>query len=205
MSAASGIPRRALLGGGISALGVLAAEGLRATSEAASSQAAAAQPVDHVALARMIEAEQLEWLAYRRVLASGELGERATRALGQLPAQERQHLQALERQRQVLGGRPPRRLRSDQSADALLAHHGFTERISQLSSERQCLRLLADVEAIAIGVYYKSMSLLRSAALIQLSAQMMASDAQHAAVIGELLSPRDFVKAVPDAFVEGKP
>jgi hypothetical protein len=204
MSPGFKIPRRALLGNGATALGTaLAVKAIAAASQAAAAQGAS-QPRDHVALARMIEAEQLEWLVYRRVLASGELGERAARTLRDLPAQERQHIQALEGQRRLLGARRPRPVKSDQSADALLARHGFSERAVALSGERQCLRLLADVEAIAIGVYYKSMSTLHSVPLIELSSQMMASDAQHAAVLGELLSPRDYVKAVPDAFVEGK-
>ena len=54
------------------------------------------------------------------------------------------------------------------------------------------------------GAYYQAMSKLVDPRLQQLGAQILASEAQHYALLGELRRHKDFSRAVPYAFVEGR-
>jgi hypothetical protein len=72
-----------------------------------------------------------------------------------------------------------------------------------LRGDKDALRLLLSVEKVAVGAYFVALTTLQDGSLIMLVAEMMASDAQHEAVIGELLYEGDATKAVPSGLVQG--
>jgi hypothetical protein len=89
------------------------------------------------------------------------------------------------------------------AADGQLAERGVSGRLAGLDSERASLRLLLDAEGMAERVYYRSLLRLGAPGPIQLAAEILASEAQHATILSELLKPGNVDMAVPDAFVQG--
>ncbi|MBV9312003.1 MAG: ferritin-like domain-containing protein [Solirubrobacterales bacterium] len=158
---------------------------------------------DTTILSYLIELEQFAVHAYRRVLGTGELAYGSARDVRQLLSQERAHIAALARELHALGTQPPVGPTTDAAADALLSAHGQSGRISSLHTEQDCLQVLLDVEQILIGGYFSSISKLESTTALRRSAEIMANEAQHAALLGELLTPDDVMKIAPTPFVQG--
>jgi hypothetical protein len=74
---------------------------------------------------------------------------------------------------------------------------------SHSRTPRRWLKLLAGVEDVLERNYHLAISELRRPALLTLCAEILGSEAQHSALLGELLSPRNVEKAVPNAFING--
>ena len=80
--------------------------------------------------------------------------------------------------------------------------HG-SARLASLHSEEDCLRLLEQVESLAQGAYYVSMSKFADVKLARTCASILGAEAQHYTALAGLLHPGDINKAVPGPFVEG--
>jgi hypothetical protein len=190
---------RALTGGAAAcagtALGVLPGPAL----------ALGAEPVSDTKLVQGLLAAELSAAAvYERVLATGLLAPRSQRAARGLLAHERAHAAALGPELSSLGGVAPPAPADTKAIERFLSDHHVSRSFADLHHERDCLDFLLDLENLMEGAYYQAMSKLTRPRLMQLGAQILASEAQHYAVLGELRRRKDFSRAVPYAFVEGR-
>jgi ferritin-like protein len=154
-------------------------------------------------LVRLLGVELLLLYAYEHVLGSSFLDSKAKQVLGLLRAQEEAHVHALQTRLTALGGAPPPRPTSVPAANRDLAHRRVSQRLGQLRGARDALRLLAAVERVTVGAYFVALIKLEDPALIRLAAEIMANEAQHEAMLGELLHPRDVQQAVPYGLIQG--
>jgi hypothetical protein len=210
VDAAQGSTRREALGSGVAAglAGILLVPGTAlgagtATTGTATSSESAPPVPEPVRVHRLISVELLLLFCYEQVLAGSTLGSRAVRALTPVRRHEQAHVRALEARLKKLGGTAPPAPRDVAAANRDLGHRSVTERLGQLRGEKDALRLLLSVERVAVGAYFVALMTLRDRSLITLVAEMMASDAQHEAVIGELLYHGKAADAVPSGLVQG--
>ena len=152
---------------------------------------------------RLLRVELLLLFSYQHVLGSSLLGPEKRQALEPLQAHEQAHIRALTARLTVLGGSPPAPPASAQAANRDLAHRKVKERLGQLTGTHDALQLLVAVERVVVGAYFVALIKLSDPSLVLLVAQMMASDAQHEALIGELMYPGNAQKAVPFGLVQG--
>lgn len=194
--------RRELLSRGILVAGAGAvASGVLGASQA---QVASAQPETEAgALGAVLEAELLVEYAYAHVLRSRLLAVSPARVAAGLLAHERAHVSLLRAWLSKLGGTQPPAPEDDHGADRRLAACNVSGSLAQLRSEHDALRLLIEVEAVAVGAYYRGIATLVDPALVRSAAEMLASEAQHATLLSELLHPGDVSRAVPGPFVTG--
>ena len=89
----------------------------------------------------------------------------------------------------ALGGVAPSPPANVAAADIDLARRRVKGRLGQLRGEQDALRLLLAAERVVVGAYFVALTKLEDRRLIVLAAQIMANDAQHEALIGELLYP----------------
>ncbi len=154
-------------------------------------------------LHRLLSVELLLLFCYRQVLGAAVLKPRARRVLTPFLAHEESHVQALTRMLHGLGGSLPSAPPNVATADRRLAHRGVSERLGQLTGSGDAVRLLLDVERVVTGAYFVALLKLEDTALIRLAAQIMGAEAQHAALIGELLYHGDAQQAVPYGLIQG--
>ena len=137
------------------------------------------------------------------MLGSSILGPGQRQALEPIRAHEEAHIHALTARLAVLGGSPPPPPASAHAANRDLAHRKVKGRLGQLTGAHDALHLLIAVERVVVGAYFVALIKLSDPTLISLVAQIMASDAQHEAVIGQLMYPGNTQKAVPYGLVQG--
>jgi ferritin-like protein len=155
-------------------------------------------------LAVLLETELLSVAAVERVLASPHLHRRAQALARRVLAAEHAHVIALERALRGLGvAARPSAPATVAGIDERLAVRHVHQTVSGLHNEHDCLDLLLALESMAEGVYYAAMPNLREGSLQRLAAGLLASEAQHEALLGLLRNPKDFNRAAPYAFVEG--
>jgi len=200
-----GLTRRQVVARG---LGGASVAGLGATtaglgSAASAAAAAGAAIVDADRLRRLVSVELLLLYCYEQILAGPLLRPRARRLLSPLVGHEEAHVRALSAHLAALGGRAPSPPRSVRVADHDLARRGVGGRLGQLRGGRDALFLLLAVEQVVVGAYFVALTKLGDPRLITLAAQIMASDAQHEALIGEAIHPGDAQKDVPSGLVQG--
>lgn len=172
---------------------------------AAPALALGAEPVSDTTLVRgLLAAELVGAAVYERVISTGLLSARSARAARGLLAHERAHAAALGPELSTLGGTAPSPPADSKAIETFLSEHHVTRSFSDLHHERDCLDLLLDLENLMEGAYYQALSKLVDPRLQQLGAQILASQAQHYALLGELRRHKDFSRAVPYAFVEGR-
>jgi Ferritin-like domain len=166
---------------------------------------APAQPADPDGemASELLALELLSIAVYERVLSSRLLSPRPTRVTRKLLSHEHAHAAALLPELHQLGLDSPVAPASLQDVDQALAARHIDRRIEDLHTERDCLDLLLNVEGVAEGAYYSAMSKLQRPRLQRLAAELLASEAQHEAMLGLLRAPKDFDRAAPYAFVEG--
>jgi len=190
---------RALAGGAATCAGVAL------VPLAGPADALAAEPVSDASLVQsLLAAELLAAAVYERVLATGLLSARAAGVAQLALAHEHAHAAALRPELRSLGATAPPAPADSQAIDNALSDHHVSRSVSDLHRERDCLDLLLDLENLMEGAYYAAMSKLSHPRLQQLGAQVLASEAQHYALLGELRRHKDFSRAVPYAFVEGR-
>lgn len=171
-----------------------------ATSTAAAGTAAAFQ-ADR--LRRLLSAELLILYCYEHVLDSQILDPHQRQALAPLQAQEEAHVHALRTRLAALGAPAPPAPASVTQADRYLSRRKVRGRLGQLKGQMDALHLLLAVERVVVGAYFVALTKLADPSLVTLSAQIMANDAQHEAIIGELLYPGIAQQAVPYGLVQG--
>jgi hypothetical protein len=191
--------RRQLLARGVRA-GAAGAAGA-ALLAPASAQAQAASETER--LHRLLSVELLALYSYEHVLASRVVSPHARRALVPLLAHEHAHVTVVGARLQALGGTPPAAPVSLAAANRDLAHRKVSERLGQLQGSADALRLLLAIERVATGAYFVALTTLSDPRLIRLGAEIMASEAQHQAVIGDLLNHGNGAMAVPYGLVQG--
>ena len=89
------------------------------------------------------------------------------------------------------------------AADRALAHRNVGGRLGQLTGEQDALNLLLELERVVGGAYFVALTKLSSPRLIDLSVSIMAAEAQHEALLGDLLYPGHPDQSVPYALIQG--
>jgi hypothetical protein len=196
------VTRRGLL---LSGVGVAAAGTTAALLDSASASAASALDAESetTTLERLLSVELLGVFVYQHVLNSSLLTPHAKQVLGPLRGHEEAHVRVLTTELTVLGGLAPSPPANVEAADRDLARRSVTGRLGQLQGSHDAFDLLLEVERVVVGAYFVALTKLQDPQLITLAAQIMATDAQHEAIIGELLFPGNAQKAVPYALVQG--
>jgi hypothetical protein len=190
---------------GLAGAALLGPESALAASTSSTATTTTAQPPENESdrVYRLLSVELLLLFAYQQVLSSTLIDARTARGLAPLRAQEEAHVRALRTHLEALGGVAPRPPASTAEADRDLAHRQVTERLGQLRGGEDAVRLLLSVERVTIGAYFVALIKLDDPVLIRLAAEIMANDAQHEAMLGEILSPGDTGAAVPYGLVQG--
>jgi hypothetical protein len=152
---------------------------------------------------RLLSVELLMLFTYDHVIASPLLDRPTRRALLPLRAQEKAHVHVLAARLAALGGVAPSPPASVAAANIDLARRQVRGRLGQLRSEEDALHLLLAAERVVVGAYFVALTTLEDRRLIVLAAQIMANDAQHEALVGELLYPGQTGNAVPYGLVQG--
>lgn len=152
---------------------------------------------------RLLRVELLLLFSYQHVLDSSILPLRERRALEPLRAHEEAHIRALAAHLKALGGTVPAPPANTTAADKDLAHRKVRARLGHLQGARDALGLLLAVERVVVGAYFVALIKVDDPRLITLIAQIMAADAQHEAVIGDLLYHGNAQLAVPYGLVQG--
>jgi rubrerythrin len=139
------------------------------------------------ALRAMIRAEQVLVASYQQLIEAGTLPPAALEIATEFLGHERAHLQALRGElRRGAAPAPPRELGGLAGVSA-----------------RQGVRLLVGLERAALSFYFTELARIKDGALAQMAAEIMANEAQHSTVLLEVLSPGDFERAAPAAYVTG--
>lgn len=154
-------------------------------------------------LQRLMRVEQLVLYVYDHVLGAAILGPSDRDAMAQLRAHERAHVDALGGQLRARSASEPAPPPSVATANRYLARRRVRGRLGQLQGPDDALYLLLALERVAVGAYFVALRELRDPRLIVLAASIMASDAQHEAVVSEQLTPGDIASAVPYGLVQG--
>ena len=154
-------------------------------------------------LHRLLSLELLVLYCYEHVLSSTVLSPQARPAIAPLLAHEHAHVSAIGARLRALGGSPPAPPVSLAAANRDLIHRNVSERLGELQGSGDALRLLLAIEQVATGAYFVALTTLSDPQLIRLGAQIMASEAQHQAVIGELLDHGNGAQAAPYGLIQG--
>lgn len=189
--------------GGAAGLSAAVAGAVAPGAAPAGPAAMTGQRADADRLRRLISVELLMLYCYQHVLAGTLLEPRARRLLAPLPAHEEAHVHALSSRLATLGGTPPPAPAGVRQADRHLARRGVAGRLGGLTGGRDALFLLLAMEKVVVGAYFVALIKLNDEKLITLAAQIMASDAQHEALVGDALYRGDVQKAVPSGLVQG--
>lgn len=147
---------------------------------------AGARPMgDREVLVGLLALEQNSVLVYEQLVRSGELSGSAAAAARLFGGQERRHVDALTKALRTMGATSVPRPPGPQDPRG---------------GSRELIRLAAEHEMECIRAYYEAHAKLRSPALLATAAGVMANEAQHLAVLRQLLG-RD---PSPVAFVTGE-
>lgn len=140
-----------------------------------------------------IRLENVAMLAYQAAIDSGLVTPGVTRTLIKIRDQESQHRDALIAAFSELGGRPPALSDDPGQIDVVLPG------IGDLKSQRDVANFAIALEEMAVAAYYDAHSKLRTAALLQAGASIMANEGQHLTVLRTLVNQNP----VPRAFEVG--
>jgi hypothetical protein len=154
-------------------------------------------------LQRLMRVELLALYVYEHVVASSILPPGARRAMTQLHDHEQAHVDILRERLRARGAATPPPPPSVAAANRYLGRRQVRGRLGQLQGADDALFLLLALERVTVGAYFVALREMRDPRLIVLAAQLMASDAQHEAIIGGQLHPGDIPSAVPYGLVQG--
>ncbi len=155
-------------------------------------------------LSRLLSVELLLLFSYQHVLSSSVLHAHARGVLTPFVAHEEAHVQTLTQQLQRLGEPLPAAPSDVAAANRRLARRGVPSRLGQLRGSGDAARLLLDLEQVVTGAYFVALLKLEDPALIGLALQTMGCEAQHEALISELLNHGDPQQAVPYGLIQGQ-
>ncbi len=196
----TGATRRQLVRGAVAASLASSSAGVLAASASA-----AQTPTDAQLVATLLGTEMLAVFVYGHAVHSSLLSSDRQRLARRLLGHERAHVRALSAALDRLGGTPPAPLNTPTDADKLLAASKVQGSLSQARSSDDLIRLLIRLEVALERGYYAAMSSLQDTELQHTAAQILATEAQHATLLVDLLFPGDVDKAVPEPYVEGNP
>jgi hypothetical protein len=194
------LTRREVVAGAVAGAGL---GGIGASLLGPGTAGAAAPQTDAELVRAILSVELLAVFSYEQVLNSGKLSALAERVVHQLLEHEQTHVAVLTAELEKLGQDAPSPPANVAAADAELSVLHGSGSLTSLSSEPDCLRLLEQVEQLAQGAYYVSMSKLADLRLARTCASILGAEAQHYTALAGLLHPGDINKAVPGPFVEG--
>ena len=152
---------------------------------AAADEARARPMGDREVVLGLLALEQRSVLVYDQLVRSGKLSGSAAAAAELFRGQERRHVDALTQALKGMGATSLPKAPSPQDARGDVG---------------ELIRLAAEHEMESIRAYYEAHAKLRSPALLATAASVMANEAQHLAVLRQLLG-RD---PSPVAFVTGR-
>jgi Ferritin-like domain len=158
---------------------------------------------DTARLQRLMTVEQLILYVYDHVVGSSILPPSERRAMAQIRDYERAHVAALAARLRARGARQSPPPPSVATANRYLARRHVRGRLGQLQGPDDALYLLRALERVVVGAYFVALRDMRDPSLIVLAASIMAADAQHEAVVSELLNPGEVAIAVPFGLVQG--
>jgi rubrerythrin len=153
----------------------------------------AAATGDEEILLGAVRLEQGLVVAYRTLAASNALDARAAALARHFGDQEQEHLDAVSKQLQSLGGVVP----SEPAPDVVKAGR---EALSAVHGQAALLAFAGALETNAIAAYYEAQQALRRDEFLQTTAAIMANEGQHLALLREALGR----EPVPDAFETGQ-
>jgi ferritin-like protein len=190
------LSRREVIAGtlGAGGMSLLAASGAAAT---------AAPPDDGTLLTAALTAEQLSVMSFQRVIALPGLTPAQLDLLRQLMAHQQAHALALSGQLTALGRPLPAAPSDPAEVDQALAAHGMSGRLTGVQMVKDGLQVLLDVGALCEGAYYSAIGALSAPHSVMLAVQALAGEAQHAALVAQLLYGDDIRHAVPSWYVAG--
>ncbi len=175
-----------------------------ATALATSAVAARSDPPG-ARVHRLLTVELLLGYCYQQVLASSLISPLALPVVELQARHEQDHVHALsvELARLSPAGAIPVAPAGIAAADRDLARRNATGRLGQLQGERDALYLLLEVERVVTGAYFVALTKLEDPRLIALAISIMSVEAQHEALIGDLLNPGDAQQSVPYGLIQG--
>lgn len=193
------LSRREVLAGGFAGAGVAVGAAVLAAPAAQ-----ADTPVsDHALLSYALQIEQTAVVVYEQVLAMPVLGRESRALVLEFLGHEREHVAVLLSQLSALGQATPAPVSTPRQARDVLRQHGLSVDFTKVTKLKDAITLLYDVEGLSQGAYYAAVGLLRSSHPLAAAAQALACEAQHQALLSELLYPAEIERSVPGAFVEG--
>jgi hypothetical protein len=196
--------RRELLVAGTSATVVATVTGAGLANAANAEQTTiGSAESDQSRLYRLVGVELLMLFVYQHVLGLPVLSPYARRTLAPLPVNEEAHIAALSSALAKLGATAPGPPANIAAANRDLARRKVVGRLGQLKGRHDALGVLLSLERVVVGAYFVALLELESPKLINLAAQIMANDAQHEALIGEVLYHGDTQNAVSSGLVQG--
>lgn len=200
------LSRRELIAGALAAGGASAGAGaVVAVSLAGAGPAAADTPpvTDGSLLTTALEMELLALLAYRHILTLPVTVGRPRRPLREFVRHNRAHARALQEELRTFGVRLPARPTRLDQVDAALSQHGMSGNLAAVSTLKDALQLLLDVEALCEGAYYAAVGQLNATGPLVRCTQALGTDAQHSALLAQLLYPTQVTQYVPYWYVAG--
>ncbi|HEX3316874.1 MAG TPA: ferritin-like domain-containing protein [Solirubrobacteraceae bacterium] len=186
---AAGTRRDALRAAGGVALAASAAPLLLGVRDAFAAAAG-----DEGTMLAAVRLEQALVVAYRTLQGSPALDARAVSLARRFGDQEQQHLAAVTKQLQNLGGVMPA-----EPAPAMVK--AGRRAVTDLHTQPALLAFAGALEANAIAAYYEAQQSLQRDSFLQVTAAIMASEGQHLALLREALRR----PPVPHAFETGRP
>jgi rubrerythrin len=140
-----------------------------------------------------VRLEQSLVVTYRALVDSGDLDARASDLARRFADQEQQHLDAVTKALQNLGGVVP----ADPAPSAVKA---AGQVLSEVHGQPGLLAFASALESTAIGAYYQAQQALERDEFLQTTASIMANEGQHLALLREALNR----PPVPNAFETGR-
>jgi hypothetical protein len=156
-------------------------------------------PTDAQLLGELLEFEQLELAVDELALRSGALSPPTAALVRRIAAHERAHASALAAWPGVVA---PAALGHADLGAAMKAR-GIAVDLGRARTDRQWLAVLEVVDTAVEGAYYAAIGLLRAPAAASLAATILASEAQHRALLSRQRYPHTIVFAVPSGLVHG--
>ncbi len=175
-----------------------------AVSIATAAPALADAPVtDASLLTAALGMERLTVLAYRHVINLPAVGAEPRRLLREMLRHNRAHARSLEVELKALGitiPAPPTKLAE---VDQELSKHGMSGTLATVNTLKDAIQYLLDAEALCEGAYYAAVASLSATGPLVRCAQSLGSDAQHSALLAEILYPTQVTQYVPYWYVAG--
>ncbi|HWC86882.1 MAG TPA: ferritin-like domain-containing protein [Solirubrobacteraceae bacterium] len=158
---------------------------------------------DAALLVSLLHVEQVIVIAYERALATGLLAPPAQTVVSSFLEHERTHVRALSARVVSLGGAVPPAPAMPSAFESELRRLRVKRTLAELRTERQYVRFLIELETVIAHHYRYAIARLNAGRLLTAAAEIMANEAQHMAILREVLSPGNVKRAVPTGFVAG--